>query len=243
MADTDTPRTPPPLRLLGEARVMLELPRLLLSMPRLARAPRGDGEHVLVLPGYGASDASTRVLREYLKLLGYRPHPWGLGRNRGNVPALLPRVIGRLERVAERAGPVYIVGWSLGGYLAREAARERPELVRRIVTLGSPVVGGPKYTAVASRYRRRGVDLDQIEAIVEARYARTLRTPVVAVYSKRDGIVDWRACIDRRSPNVRHVEVSTTHLGLGFSPEVYRIIADALAARPSGRLRPHAKSA
>jgi pimeloyl-ACP methyl ester carboxylesterase len=239
----DQPRTPPPLRLLGEARVLWELPRLLVSVPRLARAPRGNGEHVLVLPGYGASDASTRVLRDYLRLLGYRPHPWGLGRNTGSVGRLLPRVIERLERIAGRDGPVFLVGWSLGGYLAREAARDRPKLVRHVVTLGSPVVGGPKYTAVASRYRRQGFDLDAIEAKVEARYARPLRVPVTAIYSKTDGVVDWRACIDRRSPDVRHVEVSSTHLGLGFSPDVYAIIAASLARRSSRPLRSRAKSA
>jgi pimeloyl-ACP methyl ester carboxylesterase len=221
--------------------VVLELPRLLLSAPKLRRAPRGHGEHVLVLPGYGASDASTRVLREFLRLLGYRPHPWGLGRNTGAVGRLLPRVIERLDHISESAGPVFLVGWSLGGYLAREAARDRPKRVRRVVTLGSPVVGGPKYTAVASRYRRQGFDLDAIEAQVEARYAKPLRVPVTAIYSKADGVVDWRACIDRRSPDVRHVEVPSTHLGLGFSPEVYRIVAESLAATPSGPVRSRAK--
>jgi len=232
MNDQDTPRPPPPLRLLGEARAVFELPRLLMSAPSLASAPRGHGEHVLVLPGYGASDVSTRVLRAFLRRLGYRPHAWELGRNTGHVGALLPRVIARVEGIANRDAPIFLVGWSLGGYLAREVARERPDLVRSVVTLGSPVVGGPKYTAVASSYRQRGVDLDAIEAVVEARYAKTLRTPVTAIYSKADGIVDWRACIDRRSPNVRHVEVSATHLGLGFSPDVYRIVAESLASPP-----------
>jgi hypothetical protein len=94
---------------------------------------------------------------------------------------------------------------------------------------------------VASRYRRQGFDLDAIEAKVEARYAKPLRVPVTAIYSKADGVVDWRACIDRRSPDVRHVEVQSTHLGLGFSPEVYGIIAESLAATPAGRLRSRAK--
>ncbi|MCX7892539.1 MAG: alpha/beta hydrolase [Burkholderiales bacterium] len=240
MADADTPRPPPPLRLLGEARAVLELPRLVMSAPWLAAVPRGHGEHVVVLPGYGASDVSTRVLREFLRRIGYRPHAWGLGRNTGHVAALLPRVLALVESVAGHAGPVFLVGWSLGGYLAREAARERPALVRHVVTLGSPVVGGPKYTAVARLHRERGFDLDAIEAVVDARYARPLTTPVTAVYSKADGIVDWRACIDRRSPNVRHVEVSAPHLGLGFSPEVFRIVAEALAGA-SGERAPEAR--
>ena len=74
-----------------------------------------------------------------------------------------------------------LIGWSLGGYLAREAAREDPDLVHQVITLGSPVVGGPKYTLVAQ---------------VAARNSVPLRTPVVAIYS-RDAVVAWEACIDR----------------------------------------------
>jgi len=223
---------PSPLSLLREAQGVLELPRLLLRSPRLARQPRGDGGPVLVLPGYGAGDASTVVLRAYLRLLGYRARGWGLGRNQGHVPTLMPRVQERVAALARQAGrPVSLLGWSLGGYLARETARDRPELVAQVVTLGSPVVGGPKYTAVGEIYRRWGVDLDAVEQAVEARYAKPLTTRVAAIYSRGDGVVAWRACIDERSPNVEHVEVETTHLGLGICPEVYEIIASRLARR------------
>lgn len=224
---------PSPAGLLGEARGLLELPRLLLRAPELRRQPRGRGQRVLVLPGYGAGDASTGVLRGYLQLLGYRPVGWGLGRNDGEVPELLPQVVARLERVADdEGGPVALIGWSLGGVLAREAARERPRAAQRVITLGSPVIGGPKYTAVAGAYRRRGVDLDAIEAEVEARNREPLATPVTAIYSRSDGVVAWRACIDPWSDRAEHVEVDTTHLGLGFSPAVYAIIADRLARAP-----------
>jgi pimeloyl-ACP methyl ester carboxylesterase len=219
----------------NEAAGVLELPRLLLQFPFLASQARGRGQRVLVLPGYGAGDGSTTVLRAYLAFLGYRPRGWALGRNDGDVPELLPLVVQRLEALAEADGaPIALVGWSLGGVLAREAARERPHAARRIVTFGSPIVGGPKYTAVAEAYRRRGVDLDAIEAEIEARNETPLETPVTAIYSRRDGVVAWRACIDRKSPNVEHVEVAASHLGLGFSPDVFRIVADCLAQSPEG---------
>ena len=167
-----------------------------------------------------------------LGLLGYRSRGWGFGRNDGNVPRLIERVVELVERVCDQTGnPLRLIGWSLGGYLAREAARERPALVDRVVTFGSPVVGGPKYTAVAGIYRSQGVDLDEIEAEVEARNQLPLRTPVTAIYSRTDGVVAWRACIDRASPNVEHVEVETTHLGLGFAADVYAIVAQRLAER------------
>ena len=223
-------QAPSPKGLLGEVRGLVELPRLLIRLPDLARQPRGNGQRVLVLPGYGADDASTALLRAYLRFLRYRPLGWGFGRNRGQVPELLPRVTKRVEELAREEGaPIRLIGWSLGGYLAREAARELPHAVRQVITLGSPVVGGPKYTTVAGAYRRRGIDVDAIEAEVAARNRRPLDTRVTAIYSRSDGVVAWQACIDRHGSNVEHVEVETTHLGLGLSPDVFEIIATRLA--------------
>ncbi len=229
---TEAPLVAPARRgILGEALGLLELPRLLLRSPDLARQPRGDGGPVMVLPGFGVGGGSTALIRGYLRALGWDARDWGLGRNHGDVPDLIPQVVERLEQLADEAGrPAALVGWSLGGVLAREAARERPAQARCIVTLGSPVVGGPKYTAVAEVYRRQGIDLDAIEAEVLARDAVPITTPVTAVFSRRDGVVAWRACIDRISERVEHVEVGTTHLGLGFSAEVLGIIAARLAA-------------
>lgn len=222
---------PPPAGLFREAAGALELPRLLFGLPRLLRAPRGEGRSVIVFPGFGAGDGSTMTLRSYLGVQGHRASGWRLGTNRGDVAELLPRVVARVERVARSAGrPVALVGWSLGGVLARETARDRPDLVSRVITLGSPVIGGPKYTAVAGFYRRQGIDLDAIETEVAARDATPIRTPITAIYSRSDGVVSWRACIDERNPFVEHVEVTTSHLGLGFSPEVYAIVAARLGA-------------
>ena len=180
-------QAPSPAGLLGELRGLFELPRLWTQFPTLASQPRGQGQRVLVLPGYGAGDASTGVLRAYLRYLGYRPRGWGLGRNHGEVPDLLPRVVERLDVLAREEGrAIGLIGWSLGGYLAREAARERPKAAHHVITLGSPVVGGPKYTAVAGAYRRRGIDLDEIEAQVAARNRQSLETPVTAVVNLDD---------------------------------------------------------
>lgn len=229
--------SPPPARLLlGEVRGAFEPARLLLRAPMLTRLPRGNGAPVMTLPGYGANEASMFVLQGFLQLLGYRTWGWGIGRNAGDVGRILPRVLERVDAIADAAGePLHLVGWSLGGYIAREAARERPDRVRSVVTLGSPVVGGPKYTTVADRYRRAGIDLDEVERLVDARYDRPLRVPVTAIFSRGDGVVAWQACIDRRSCGVEHVEVRTTHVGLGFCPEVYRVVAERLARHSTPR--------
>src|SRR5437868_15311841 len=96
--------TPPTARmLLGELRGAFEPARLLLRAPLLATLPRGRGAHVLVLPGYGASESSTAMLQGFLRMLGYRSFHWGLGRNTGNVARLMPRVLSRIAEIAPDA--------------------------------------------------------------------------------------------------------------------------------------------
>ena len=213
-----------------EARGLIELPRLLLRFPSLARQPRGNGEPVLIFPGFGAGDGSTLILKGYLRLLSYRARGWGLGRNRGIANDSLPRLLRRLGNLSRRSKQkVTLIGWSYGGYLARELARERPDLVRLVITLGTPVVGGPKYTLAAEVYRKRGIDIELIAAEVERRNRMgSLEVPVVAIYSQKDGLVAWEACIDRHTLNIEHIEVKSTHLGFGFSADVYKVIAQRL---------------
>ena len=224
--------TPSFLAAIRESLSGLELTRLVRAFPELAAQPKGQGQPVLVLPGLGASDTSTIPLRRYLTWLGYDPRGWNLGRNTGNVREMLPQVADQVRQLKEQAGnPIDIIGWSLGGVIAREVARDYPDMVRQIVTMGSPVVGGPKYTSFRRFYERQGMDLEEIEARIAAREARPITVPVTSIYSKRDGIVGWQASIDKLNAQVEHIEVRATHLGLGISPEVFMIIAGKLAAR------------
>jgi pimeloyl-ACP methyl ester carboxylesterase len=216
----------------GEARIAAEWASMRLAMPWLREAsPRGSNEPVLVAPGFASDDGWTESLRRFLKDLGWEVRGWGLGRNHGRVPELIPALIEQTEAFcAETNRRVRLVGWSLGGYLVREVARERPDLVDRVLTLGAPVIGGPKYTASAPMYLKRGYDLDEIEHDVAEREAIPIQVPIDAVYSRSDGIVAWRACIDHHSSDVRHHEVFSSHLGLVASPAVFRLVAERLAA-------------
>ena len=221
---------PPRSRALNEALSWVEFPRLLLNSPALLAAPRGQGERVAVFPGFGAGDASTAALRQYLAYLGYEVSGWRMGRNGGDVPALIDMLTEGVAREYDRTGEALnLIGWSLGGYLAREVARELPHAVTQVITMGSPIVGGPKYTQVASAFGDSAM-LDWIEREIELRDQTPLRVPVTAIYSKLDGVVAWEACIDTKHDDVEHIEVTTTHIGLGFNPDVYRIIARKLAA-------------
>jgi pimeloyl-ACP methyl ester carboxylesterase len=226
------PKSPSLLATVREGLSGFELARLMAASPALALQPRGKGEPVVVLPGFGAGNASTMPLRSYLSWLGYEVHGWTLGRNRGNVRELLPQVVDQVRQLFLHSGePVNIIGWSLGGVIAREVAREHPTNVRQVVTMGSPVVGGAKYTSMAGMFERRGADLDVMEATIAARESTPISVPVTSIYSRNDGIVGWRASIDQHSAQVDHVEVSATHLGLGISPDVFKIIANKLARK------------
>ncbi len=182
---------------------------------------------VWVVPGFLATDTSTWGLRRFLSGLGYRVHGWGLGRNHGQVGRLAPALA---ERIATD-GPATLIGWSLGGVIAREAARRVPERVTRVITLGTPVVGGPAATRFAGHYRRQGADLDHIERQVALRNAIPLPVPVVGIYSQRDGVVAWRACLDPNPVNdFKGLAVGVGHYALCWSRETFRLIAEILAS-------------
>ncbi len=213
-----------------EAHIFAGLARGALQLPRALFAPAGRNEPVLFLPGFNTGDASTWLMRRFLRHLGWDARGWGLGVNRGDAPVLLPRLVELADAAAQRSGgAVHLVGWSMGGFLAREVARDRPDLIAHVVTMGTPVVGGAKYTAVAPLFRRLGYDIEATAAACASRACRIIPRRITAIYSRRDGIVSWQACIDRENPRVEHVHVGTTHFGFGFDPRVWGIVADRLA--------------
>lgn len=216
--------------LANEGLAVAQLARLVASAPRLATAPRGDGSSVIDMPGWKAPESSMAPIRAYLRWLGYDARTWGLGTNAGNPErdaALMAEHV--LERSAQSGRPVALVGWSLGGVVAREVARSVPEAVSKVVTFGSPIIGGPTHTFAARTYSQ--VERHRIEQLIEATDRENpLHVPVTAIFTRRDGVVNWRACIDRRTEGVRHIEVKSSHLGLGIDPDVWQAVAEALAA-------------
>src|SRR6201998_2989712 len=159
----DRSRRPPRLLLALEARAIWELQAFLVAYPLLQRAPRGDGHPVLVLPGLAASDVSTQPLRTYLKAQGYAPHGWEAGRSRGLRTGVEAGIDARLVELAQRYNrKVSLIGWSLGGVFAREAARRSSDLVRQVITLGGPFANEPKASNAWRLYEalsgRRGDD-------------------------------------------------------------------------------------
>lgn len=222
---------PDPLRTLGEMTAGWSAVRLAASTPRLVSAPRGNGAPVILVTGFGGDDRSLTPMRRWLRGLGHDARRSRLGRMTGDVEGQTGALCERIVDVTSRTGrPPAVIGWSIGGIVAREAARELPGAVRRVVTFGSPVEGGPRHTVFGDGYSV--AELDEIAAAIASRRDRPLSVPVTAIWSRNDGIVHPDACIDRHEPAVEHVEVGCTHIGMGIDPAVWLIVADRLG-RPA----------
>jgi pimeloyl-ACP methyl ester carboxylesterase len=236
-AASHTARPGAGLLLTEPIRGLADMAALTLAAPWLAAAPRGDGHGVLVWPGLLASDTSTAMLRQFLRLLGYEVRGWDLGRNHGPTDAVLAGLPRVLMAHSERTGrPVSLVGWSLGGIYAREMARDHPGLVRQVVTLGSPFTQtNPRQSYAEYPYQR----LSRLHAPAARRarnqIARPIGTPSTSVYSRWDGIVSWHTCIEPETALHQNVEVRCSHLGFGVDPATLWLVADRLAAQPGQR--------
>ena len=226
--------------LLAEMRASLEFGLTLASAPALLAARRGDGHPVLVLPGFLASDASTGLLRAYLSHMNYRAYPWRLGRNVGGVYRMRQQVRARVADIHAKTGQkVSLVGWSLGGVFARDAALAEPECVRSVITLGSPFARDVAATNVSSIYERLTGESagDADPADLEA-LAGDLPTTATAIYSKTDGVVNWRTCMLRENQRAENIEIfGGSHAGLGVNAAVFWAIADRLSL-PEGEFWP-----
>ncbi|MEL7536082.1 MAG: alpha/beta fold hydrolase [Pseudomonadota bacterium] len=224
-------RSPARWRRFLETRAAFEAMLLLPTSPLWATRQRGDGRQIVLVPGFLADDRSTWPLRQYLTFLGYDALPWGLGRNAGAPDRDAERLVDALGDIRRPGEPVTLIGWSLGGVISREVARQAPDAVREVITMGTPVEGGPKYTLAAAHYDRRGTDLDDVEARVHAINTQGISQPLTVIYSQDDGVVDWRAAIDRYNPQARHIRVHGSHLGLGTNPQVWLSIEKTLRRR------------
>jgi pimeloyl-ACP methyl ester carboxylesterase len=217
--------------LLAEMRGIFEFNASLMLSPLLMRAPKGDGHPVLTLPGFLASDLSMVPMRRYLKELGYDAHTWNMGRNTGGVSRMRAALRERLAEIYERCGrKVSIVGWSLGGVYARDLALQAPEMVRYVVTLGSPFANDVRATNATRLYEAlSGEGVDDNPEFREA-LSGDLPVPATSIYSRADGVVNWHTCLLRPSDTAENIEVRlASHVGIGVNPAALWAVADRLA--------------
>ena len=234
---------PPGLHLLAlEFRAPWEFGAVLPAWPLLQNAPLGDGHAIIVFPGLTAGDASTLPLRRYLESRNYHAYGWGQGLNIGPRHGVLETAKRKLDEACQRSGArVSLVGWSLGGVYARELAKEMPDRVRCVVTLGTPFAGEHTSTNAWRIYQWvSGRDPKRETEHYDLPVAPPV--PTTSIYSRSDGVVAWRGSIQAPAPHNPHtenIEVVASHFGLGLNPSAWWAVADRLSQNPvTGAWRP-----
>lgn len=226
------PQAPEPKAILKknfavEWRLFREGAKLGLALPRLRALPKGTAR-VILIPGWRAPQLTMSPLRAFLRKLGYDARHWGLGMNKGDPERDCEQLKEKLLAEFDKdATPICLVGWSLGGVIAREMARHLPHIVSGVVTYGTPVIGGPTYT-LGALYYPESECIRALKLVEQLDRDSPILVPLTHIYSKEDQIVSWPACIDRISPNATHFEVTTPHIAMGFSPPVWHTIASQL---------------
>ena len=209
-------------------------------------APHGDGSAVVVIPGFLGTDIYLVEMFAWLRRIGYTPYFSGIGLN-AECPNLLiqRRLNDTIARARKETGKrIHLIGHSLGGILARSVAGQRPADIASVITLGSPFRGTVMHSSVirAAQFVRHLIRQEHGENVLPHCYTsqctcnflgslrRELpaRLTQTAIYTKDDGVVDWRYCMTG-DPDV-DIEVSGTHIGLAFNATVYGIVAERLAA-------------
>ncbi len=211
--------------------------------------PRGDGSGVVVIPGFLGTDLYLTELYAWLGRIGYRPYFSGIGINAECPNLLIQRRLNQtIDKALKDTGrKVHLIGHSLGGVIARSAAGQRPNDVASVITLAAPIRGTVANRAVlhaaeAVRLRileehGRGVLPDCYTGRCTCNFLGSLRRKVpkslaeTAIYTRQDGIVDWRYCMTM-DPE-KDVEVPGTHIGMAFNPAAYSVVAERLATAQS----------
>lgn len=204
--------------------------------------PRGDGSAVIVIPGFMGTDMYLQEIYYWLRRIGYRPYMSRIGWNAECINTLVERLSETITKAqAQTSGKVHLIGHSLGGVLARSATAQRPDRIASVITLGSPFRGIRSHPLVLAagerireRIRRKNGDKQpdcytgycECDAVTAVKSGLPASIPQSAIFTKSDGVVDWRVCVT--DDPATNFEVSGTHVGLVFNASVYGLIAKRL---------------
>ncbi len=247
MTSAATVAKPPSfVKTLSEARAFFEYGAFNLLRKPMKSLPKGDGHPVLVLPGFMASDQSTRPMRRLLRDLNYEPFGWGMGRNVRFNKEREAQLIDLIDQVHNMMGEkLSIVGWSLGGVFAREMAKIHSDKVRMVITMGSPITNNREHSSARRLFE--ALNGKQTAPEAEGRYRRLHEAPPVpttSILTKSDGIVSWQGSVQHPRDGHAQTEniiVPASHIGLGVNPLVMVALADRLA-QPQGEWSPFTRA-
>lgn len=233
---------------LVEGRAMFELGLFYAARPLMASLPKGDGHAVMTLPGFMASNSSTVPMRGVLTNLGYDAHGWDSGRNVKVDNALLGRLENQLGTLHKSSGrKVSLIGWSLGGVLARELAKLHPDKVRLVISLGSPISDDRNHTHARKLFEMlNGKEPEPMQGGRFRALDEAPPVPTTSIFTKTDGIVHWRGSVQHpekatSAQPTENIQVHASHCGLGVNPSVMVAMADRLAQQ-EGTWKPFAPS-
>jgi pimeloyl-ACP methyl ester carboxylesterase len=198
--------------------------------------PSGDGHPVVIFPGLVSDQISTAPLNWFCRDLGYTTYDWGQGLNtgpQGDLDTWIEELASHVrELTSAHRQRMSLIGWSLGGIYAREVAKKLPRRVRQVITLGTPFGGAAEQNALQWIHGSTGAQKPGSTKDLMARLSNAPDVPTTSIYSRSDGVVDWQACLhDGKQEQTEDIEVNSSHLGLGWNPEVLSIIADRLGGR------------
>ncbi len=203
-----------------------------LAQKRLARAyaDKADGRPIMLVPGFLSKPAHMFVLRNVLTAAGHPVSDWGMGRNPGMSQDYLDGLVANLARAADRHGQkVTLIGWSLGGVYAREAAKRLPDAISAVLTLGTPFSGDPRANNAWQIYERvagHAVDAPPVEGDRSAKPP----VPTIALWSRRDGVIPPLAARGLDSERDQEFELPCGHMSLCSHPDSIATITRVLAS-------------
>ncbi|MGL5839732.1 MAG: esterase/lipase family protein [Sphingorhabdus sp.] len=221
--------SPPAFPLLAREIAAFAYTRLRASFaPVVSELPQGDGRTVVVFPGFMASDATTSRLRRSLHMAGFDAHGWNMGRNYGVKTDTLDHIAERLAPLTAN-GPMTLVGWSLGGLIAREYAKRFPEQTAKVISLGTPFSGGPYANNAWRVYEmvaRHKVDNLPIDTVLSEKPD----VPTIAIWSSNDGVVAPHSAYGAPGEADASIELDCSHMAFVADPIAIRTICQAILA-------------
>lgn len=214
----------------AEGRALLEWQSFYLFRGLLKRLPKGDGHPVIVFPGFGGSDRSTKPMRGLLNDLGYKASGWGLGSNIMFDDALEAEMVHLVRDIYNsEQRKVSLVGWSLGGLFAREVAKACPDAVRCVISMGSPISGQTEHSNAHKLFAAINGDPHERQLSHPLHLHQAPPVPTTSIYSKTDGIVAWEGSVQTGTGQIENIEIPASHLGIGVNPLAMVVLADRLA--------------
>lgn len=236
----------PSLSLLGSEPIRAAIEFVSYQFKAESEAAQGDGHAVVLFPGLGSNGTPLIPLRNHCRALGYQAVDWGRGFNRGpsgNVDVWLAELSDHVDDLIGGDHRSFsLIGWSLGGLYARELGKRLASRVRQVITIGTPFNGAAHHTHAGWLYSLLNGSAVKPEGELLSRLRTPPPVPTTSIYSRSDGVVAWQSCVHATpARRVEDIEVSGSHIGMGWNSAVLAVVADRLRQAP-GKWRPYVES-